>query len=287
MRWNATASSAAGDFNNVHFNRRRNSLRGAKRNRRIAVQMTNDRGASRREFLSWPVCGLGGAAFLSLLAGDGLLGAGPVGDSAADLPPHHFPKARRAIHIFLCGGLSQVDTFDYKPELEKLHGKSLTADERPDVFFGQIGLLRKSDWEFKQRGQSGLWVSDLFPHLAGMADDLTVIRSMFAETSNHTPATFQANTGFRLNGFPTLGAWLSYGLGNESEDLPAYIVIADTRGQPAGGSINWSNGFLPARHQGVLMRSKGAAIADLVPAEKIQDETEIESRRLLGQLNRR
>jgi hypothetical protein len=183
--------------------------------------------------------------------------------------------------------LSQVDAFDYKPALEKLHGKSLTADERPDVFFGQVGLLRKPDWNFKQRGQSGMWVSDLFPHLAEVADDMTFIRSMFAETSNHTPATFQANTGFRLNGFPTMGAWLSYGLGNATEDLPAYIVIGDTRGQPAGGSINWSNGFLPARHQGVLMRSKGAAIADLVPAGEIRPETEIESRRLLGQLNRR
>jgi len=241
----------------------------------------------RRDILSWPLYGLGGAALASILANDGMLRAAPVPGEAPDPPPHHPPKAKRAIHIFLCGGLSQVDSFDYKPELEKLHGKSLTADERPDVFFGQVGLLRKPDWKFKQRGQSGLWVSDLFPHLAEVADDMTFIRSMFAETSNHTPATFQANTGFRLNGFPTMGAWLSYGLGNATEDLPAYIVIGDTRGQPAGGSINWSNGFLPARHQGVLMRSKGAAIADLVPAAEIRPETEIESRRLLGRLNRR
>src|SRR5580765_4492287 len=112
---------------------------------------------NRREFLSWPVCGLGGAAFLSLLARDRLLYAAPVAGEAADPPPHHPPTARRAIHIYLCGGLSQVDSFDYKPELERLHGKSLTADERPDVFFGQVGLLRKPDWTFRQRGQSGLW----------------------------------------------------------------------------------------------------------------------------------
>jgi hypothetical protein len=241
----------------------------------------------RRDVLSWPLCGLGGAALLSLLSDDGMLRAAPVPGEASDPPPHHPPKARRAIHIFLCGGLSQVDSFDYKPQLKKLHGKSLAADERPDVFFGQVGLLRKPDWKFQQRGASGLWVSDLFPHLADLADDLTFIHSMYAETSNHTPATFQANTGFRLNGFPTLGAWLSYGLGNETEDLPAYVVIGDTRGQPAGGSINWSNGFLPARHQGVLMRSKGAAIADLVPAAETRPETETESRRLLRQLNRR
>lgn len=243
---------------------------------------------NRREMLSWPLCGLGGAALLSLMHGDGqLLRAAPVPGEAADLPPHHAARARRAIHIFLCGGLSQVDSFDYKPALEKLHGKSLTADERPDVFFGQVGLLRKADWSFQKRGQSGLWVSELFPHLAEVADELTVIRSMFAETSNHTPATFQANTGFRLNGFPTLGAWLSYGLGNETEDLPAYIVIGDTRGLPAGGSINWTNGFLPARHQGVQVRSKGTPIADLLPAEKIEAPTEQASRRLLEELNRR
>jgi hypothetical protein len=242
---------------------------------------------TRREFLNWPGFGLGGAAFLSLLFRDGLLRAAPVPGEAGDPPPHHAPKARRAIHIFLCGGLSQVDSFDYKPELERLHGKSLSADERPDVFFGQVGLLRKPDWAFRQRGQSGLWVSELFPHLAEVADELTVIRSMFAETSNHTPATFQANTGFRLNGFPTMGAWLSYGLGNETEDLPAYVVIGDNRGLPAGGSINWSNGFLPARHQGVVMKSKGAAIADLVPAAEIRKDTESESRRLLSEINRR
>jgi hypothetical protein len=241
----------------------------------------------RRDLLSWPAYGLGGAALLSLLNGDRQARGGSVPSDAADPPPHHPPRAKRAIHIFMCGGVSQVDSFDFKPELERLHGKSLTADERPDVFFGQVGLLRKPDWGFQQKGQSGKWVSDLFPYLGGMVDDLTFIHSMFAETSNHTPATFQANTGFRLNGFPTLGAWLAYGLGNETEDLPAYIVIGDTRGLPAGGSINWSNGFLPARHQGVLMRSKGAAIADLVPASDIDAGTEAASRRFLEQVNRR
>ncbi len=139
------------------------------------------------------------------------------------------------------------------------------VDERPDVFFGQVGRLRKPDWEFRQRGQSGLWISDLFPHLAEVADELTVIRSMVAETSNHTPATFQENSGFRLNGFPALGAWLSYGLGSESDDLPAFVVIPDAREFPAGGAINWTNGFLPARHQGVVIRPAGRADRRPVP----------------------
>jgi Protein of unknown function (DUF1501) len=242
---------------------------------------------NRREWLAWPACGLGGAALLSLLGRDAAIHAGPVPSEAADPPPHHPPKAKRAIHIFCCGGVSQVDTFDYKPELIRMHGKSLQASERPDVFFGQVGLLRQPDWEFKQRGESGHWVSNLFPHLGGVVDDLTFIHSMYAETSNHTPATFQANTGFRLNGFPTMGAWLSYGLGNETEDLPTYVVIPDPRGQPAGGSINWSNGFLPARHQGVLMRAKGTAIADLVPSRETAPATESANRAMLEQLNRK
>ena len=201
--------------------------------------------------------------------------------------PHHEPRARCVIHIVACGGVSQVDTFDYKPTLEKLHGKSLSSEVRPDVFFGKVGLLRKNDWAFRQRGESGLWISDLFPHLAEVADELTVINSMFAETSNHTPATFQQNTGFRLNGFPTAGAWLAYGMGCETDDLPPYIVIPDNRGVPAGGSINWTNGFLPAEFQGVTIKSSGTPIQDLFPATEIADRTEQASRQLLYQLNRR
>jgi hypothetical protein len=235
----------------------------------------------RRGFLSWVSGGLGGAALASLLARDGL--AQPARPGL----PHHPPKARRAVHICLCGALSQVDSFDYKPALRRLHGRSLQTTERPDVFFGQVGLLRQSDWAFRRRGQSGLWISDLFPHLAGVADELTVIHSMVAETSNHTPATFQENTGFRLNGFPVLGSWLSYGLGSETDDLPAFVVLPDARGQPAGGSINWSNGFLPARHQGVALRSQGAPLDDLVPALPVSREADRATRALLAGMNAR
>ncbi len=228
---------------------------------------------NRRDFLHWSAHGLGGAALTTLLADDG------------NAAIHHPPKAHRGIHICLCGALSQVDSFDYKPELARLHGRSLQSNERPDVFFGQVGLLRQSDWPFRQRGRSGLWVSDLFPEIAQVADELTIIHSMVAETSNHTPATFQENTGFRLNGFPTLGAWLSYGLGSETENLPAFVVIPDTRGQPAGGSINWSNGFLSARHQGVMMRSQGTPIDDLFPARELPADAERATRQLLDAMN--
>lgn len=241
----------------------------------------------RREFFSWVRSGLGTAALVSLLARDNRAQAASVPGEADDPPPHVPPRATRAIHIFLCGGLSHVDSFDYRPELARLHGQPLPTGERPDVFFGQVGLLRKNDWEFRQRGASGLWISDLFPNLAEKADELAVIRSLTAETSNHTPATFQANTGFRLNGFPVLGSWLSFGLGSETDELPAYVVIPDVRGLPAGGSINWSNGFLPARHQGVTLNSRGPAINDLLPARPLSDETEAASRRLLAEMNQR
>ncbi len=243
---------------------------------------------ARRDLLNWAGHGLGTAALFSLLQ-SGSTAKGAATPAEDDVPwPHHAPKAKCAIHICLCGGLSQVDSFDYKPLLETSHGQSFGGNvTKDDVFFGQIGLLRQSDWSFQQRGESGLWVSDLFPHLAEVADELTVIKSMFAETSNHTPATFQENTGFRLNGFPTAGAWMSYGMGSETEDLPAYVVIPDSRGLPAGGSINWSNGFLPARHQGVIIRSQGVPVDDLTPAVAIDEQTELASRDLLAQLNRR
>jgi hypothetical protein len=243
--------------------------------------------ASRRDFLSWVTHGLGSAAVASLLLGDSVLHAAPTPQEAGDPRPHFPPRATRAIHICLCGAMSQVDSFDYKPELIKSHGKSLQSSEKPDVFFGQVGLLRKPDWAFKQRGNSGLWISELFPHLAQCADELTVINSMVSETSNHTPATFQENTGFRLNGFPTMGAWLSYGLGSESENLPAYVVIPDAREYPAGGAINWSNGFLPSRHQGVVIRARGNPIDDLFPAAPISSDADRAAFELVETMNRK
>ncbi len=242
---------------------------------------------TRRDVLHWTVGGLTGAALATLWAPPRSAWAEPVAGEADDPPPHHPPRARQAIHICLCGAMSHLDTFDYKPALEKLHGKSLTTDERPDVFFGQVGLLRQSDWKFRQYGQSGRWVSDLFPNLGQQVDELTIVHSMVAETSNHTPGTFQENTGFRLNGFPVLGSWLSFGLGAETDELPAFVVLPDARGFPAGGSINWTNGFLPARHQGVALRTRGQVLDDLAPARPIEPRTERADRQLLERLNRR
>jgi hypothetical protein len=236
--------------------------------------------------LDFSTASLTGAAFTSLLMRDRIARADTVPAEAKGTP--HLPvKAKRVIHLCLCGGVSHIDSFDYKPELEKFHGKSLQSEERPATFFNQVGLIRKNDWEFKQRGQSGLWVSDLFPHIAEVADELTVVRSMVAESANHTPATFEENTGFRLNGFPVMGAWVSYGLGCETDELPSYVVLPDGRGLPAGGTINWSNGFLPAQHQGVTFQSQGPPIYDLFPSRELPVGSDLASRKLLEEINRR
>ena len=226
---------------------------------------------NRRELLSWGSYGLTGAALSSLVQ--------------AKQDPMYTPKARRIIHICLMGGLSHLDSFDYKPALTRFHGKPFESETRPETFFNKIGPLRMNDWEFKRRGKSGLLVSELFPHLATVADELTIIKSMVADSANHTPATFQQNTGFQLNGFPVMGSWVSYGLGAECDDLPAYVVLPDSRGYPAGGTINWSNGFLPSLHQGVAFESQGTPIPDLFPGREIASSTETATRQLLAQLN--
>lgn len=241
---------------------------------------------TRRSMLRFAGSSLTGTALAHLLMRDSVAQAGSVPGQAIGWP-HHTPKAKRVVHLCLCGGVSQIDSFDYKPELAKMHGQALKSAEKPATFFDRIGLLRMNDWEFKQRGQSGLWVSELFPHLAEVADELTVIRSMVADSANHTPATFEENSGFRLNGFPVMGSWISYGLGCETDELPSYVVLPDARGLPAGGTINWSNGFLPAEHQGVAFQTTGPVIHDLFPARQQSDAREMASRELLAELNQR
>jgi hypothetical protein len=214
---------------------------------------------SRRNLL-WEFGGLGTIA-LAWLSGRESQAAST--SPYAPKPTHFAPKAKRVIQVFCCGGVSHIDTFDFKPELVRADGKAMTGKGEVDTFFGKPGNLMKSPWEFQRYGQSGHWVSSLLPHLAQRVDDLTFIHSMVAQSSNHTPATFQMNTGFQRNGFPCLGAWLSYGLGSENADLPAFIVLPDPRQLPAGGAINWTSGFLPAVHQGVAFRTQGEAIVDL------------------------
>src|SRR5262245_5458474 len=239
---------------------------------------------SRRDLLGHFATGLGGVALAALLAR--AAAATPAPGGAATSGPHHRPKARRAIQIFLQGGLSQLDSFDYKPALERLHGQSVPGDERPMGSMGRVGRLHRAHFAFKRRGKSGLWVSDLFPHIAEVADELTVIKSMWAGTGNHTPATYEANSGFRTLGFPAAGTWISYGLGCEVDNLPTFVVLPDSRSLPTGASTNWSAGFLPARHQGVVLRSSGPVVRNLDPATKLDDATQAARFAALAELNR-
>lgn len=233
---------------------------------------------TRREFVTQATA-LGSVAVAWLSARDARAGG-------AVSPLHHPAKVKRVIQIFCPGGVSHVDTFDYKPELTRLDGKPMTGKGKTDTFFGQPGNLMKSPFAFQQHGKCGRWVSDLFPHLAGRVDDLTFIRSMTAKSSNHTPAAFQMNSGFVLGGFPSVGSWVSYGLGSLNDDLPAFVVLPDPRGLPAGGAINWSSGFLPAAHQGVAFRSTGEPIPDLAtPATTPAGERKAASE-LLATMNR-
>lgn len=242
--------------------------------------MVSDDPLSRREFLDWGTQGLGATALAALLHAETVRADG----TEHALPPQ---RAKRAIHICLVGGLSHIDSFDPKPALERLHGTKLATEEQPDIFFGQVGLLRKADWEFRRRGQSGLEISDLFPHIAELADELTVLRSMESKSANHTPGLMLANSGFEFIGFPSMGSWISYGLGVENESLPAYVVLNDERGPPNSGAATWSSAFLPSNHQGVVLRSGDQPVADLFPARPIDPVTDRATREFVAAIDRR
>lgn len=245
----------------------------------------------RRHFLWTAAGGIGGIALASMLQRDaeGAEASASRATASDRLPKglHLAPRAKRVIQIFCAGGVSHIDTFDYKPELAKFDGKPLSGKGENKGFFGQPGNVMKSPYEFRRHGQSGHWVSSVLPHLAGCADDLCFIHSMVAKSNNHTPASFQMNTGFTMNGFPCMGAWLNYGLGTENENLPAFVVLPDSRGLPAGGSINWTAGFLPANYQGVAFRTSASEpIPDLNTPPTITPQTRDTGMRFLERMNR-
>lgn len=197
--------------------------------------------------------------------------------------PHFAPKAKNVILIYLPGGISHIDTFDYKPGLVTHHGKQTKGENTITPFFGKPGAVMKSPWEFRQHGQTGKWVSDLLPHLAKRVDDLTFFHSMVARSNAHGPAIFQMSTGFIFQGFPSVGSWVSYGLGSENQNLPSFVVLPDPRGLPPCGVANWGNGFLPAQHQGVMFGDQANPIADL--RAPVPPKVQAASYDLLSQLN--
>jgi len=241
----------------------------------------------RRRFLADLATGAGGIALTALLDRHGLLASAP--DIRPDAPlaprkPHFTAKARRVLHVFCCGAVSHLETFDYKPELVK-HGGQPPPPELPAIAFqAPTGNLMAPLWEFRPRGQSGKMVSDLLPELGKLVDEMCFIHSMTSKTPTHGPGECFMSTGFVGEGYPSIGAWVSYALGSESDNLPAYVAIPDPRGIPQQGPSNWTNGFLPAAFQGTAFNAN-SPIANLSRPGKVDPKTDRATRDLLRLLN--
>jgi hypothetical protein len=229
--------------------------------------------------------GIANLAFLDLLGRGGL--ATPAKSPLAPRPQHFPAKAKAVISIFCYGGVSQVDTFDPKPELMKRQGETMTGVGNVVASMGTPGGIMPSPWKFQKHGQCGMEISELFPHLSAHADDLALIRSMNALSPAHGPAIFQMNTGTILAGAPSVGSWVTYGLGTENENLPGFIVFTDYRGGPINGSPNWGNGYMPAAYQGTQFRSSGPPIVDLKPPVERSPEEQARWLKFLRELNER
>ena len=249
---------------------------------------------SRRKMLWNLAGGLGGIALAELLSRDPLTAQDPnrvAEKSANPAKPYlsHAAKAKSIIEIFCPGGMSQVDTWDYKPELERRTGKPFDADGKLTFFASKPGNCQGSFWEFQQRGQCGRWISDLFPKLSEHVDDIAFLHSMQSKSALHGPAMFMMNSGFTRPGFPCMGSWVTYGLGSLNDDLPSFVVLPDVRGLPPGGVSNWGAGFLPAEYQGTTIETAfdKAPIADLYPsaAYRGRDDQEQAAFEFLQQLN--
>ena len=244
---------------------------------------------NRRELLFHASSGLGGIALAQVLARDGLLAGLNRDDGLIGL--HHPAKAKRVIQLFMNGGASQMDLFDYKPELEKLHGQKFDpgTSERVEAATSEAGNVLASPFKFQQHGQCGRWVSEQLPHVAEHVDKMAFLMAMTSRTNVHGPASYLMNTGFLLPGFPSMGAWLSFGLGNLCDELPTFVVLPDSRGLPYNQRGNFSSGFLPVMHQGTIIRSSSTSLLpDLNPptsAKFITPESEADGLGLLRKFN--
>lgn len=244
---------------------------------------------TRSEFLQQLAGGAGSIALAQLLAND----------CAADEPSrpksseglHHPAKAKRIIQLFMNGGASPMDTFDYKPDLERLNGQMLGPKEKPEGFTAPAGAVMKSPFDFRQHGESGRWVSSVFPEQAKHVDDMAFLMAMATKTNVHGPGSYMMNTGFILPGFPCMGAWISYALGDLSDNLPSFIVLPDPRGLPYNSKGNFSAGFLPAKNQGTLINLSGPQpVPDLFADPKYafaQGTADKATLNVLQQFNRR
>ena len=227
---------------------------------------------TRREMLRRCGMGLGMLGLSSLLQEQGLLAA-PAGPLSPKLT-HFTPKAKRVIWLFINGGPSHMDTWEYKPELTKYHGQELEGFDKFTGFFSkEVGAIMQSPFKFSPQGESGKRVSEIFPHLGKHVDKMAFIHSLYSDSNNHSPALFMMNSGLPRTGFPCVGSWVTYGLGTENQDLPGFVVMGDPldRGLPKGGRSNWSSGFLPTVYQGTLLRQKGDPILNLRRPEALSE----------------
>jgi hypothetical protein len=248
-------------------------------------------GRTRREFLWQAGAGFTGLALTSMLDQDGFLGQQTVAaDGAADWAnplapkePHFVPKAKNVIFFYCYGGPSHIDTFDYKPTMYGMDGKTIDVKTFGRGGHKNQGRIVEPRWKFNQYGECGKWVSDLFPNLATCVDDIAFLHSMTADSPIHGSAMLMMNSGKVLSGHPCLGSWVNYGLGSENQDLPGFVVMLDPRGGPISGSKNWSSGYMPATYQATVMRSQGDPILDLSPPEELANGGQ---RRLLDTLRK-
>jgi uncharacterized protein (DUF1501 family) len=246
------------------------------------------RPTTRREFLSRAGFGFGTLALSSLLAEQGALAAPEAADPLAPHAPHFAPKAKSVIFLFMSGGPSHLETFDPKPDLQRLHGQPLPAS------FGAVktrrgvekNLLLGTKRTFAKHGQSGIEVSDFLPYTAGVVDELAVLRGCYGDSVTHPESVYLMNTGSIRMGRPSMGAWVSYGLGTENRNMPAYIVMPDPGGYVKGGAPAWGNGFLPAAFQGTVVRGGRSPILNLRPPEGVSPEQQGSTLDLIRALNR-
>src|SRR5205807_8029017 len=234
---------------------------------------------TRRYFFKECAVGVGGLALASLLDAKVLANAKPQAGLLAAKPPHFAPKAKRVIHLFMAGAPSQLDLFDYKPTLAKFEGKPLP----PSVIGGQRYAFIRPDaavlgprFKFARHGKSGAELSELLPHLAKVVDDICLVKSCHTDQFNHAPAQIFFNTGFSQPGRPSLGSWVLYGLGAETQDLPAFVVMSTGSGI-SGGAANWSSGFLPTVYSGVRFRNQGDPILNVSRPAGVDERLQRES----------
>jgi hypothetical protein len=242
--------------------------------------------SSRREFLWNCGGGLGGVALAALLNHDGLL-AGQKTSGAVNVL-HHPARAKRVVQLYMSGAASQCDLWDYKPALAMHHGEKFDPGEPVELFQSAPDKVMKSPFAWRQHGSCGKWLSDPVSPLGECVDDIAFIHSMVSNSNVHGPATFMQATGFVLPGFPSIGSWVSYGLGSLNDDLPTFVVLPDPRGFAPNGHMNWSSGFLPAEHQATMVQpSAQDPIADLFPpaSSYISAQSELEGQAVLRKLN--